>query len=97
MSTTKQETTIHQTPTVSEPQNAEAHSVQAFGDAVTQHEGLDQIKLEYEELPLNWPTSKKWTITILVAFISGTVTFASSVHASAVRMCIQKIINKSSK
>ena len=71
------------TPSLSQPQEVEADSIQRLGDQVTQY---DLIRLEQDELPLNWPASKKWTITILVAFISGTVTFASSVHASAVGM-----------
>lgn len=84
MSTSKQDENNAKLPALPESQDVEAHSVQRLGDEMIQHEGLDQIKLELDELPLNWPASKKWTITILVAFISGVVTFASSVHASAV-------------
>lgn len=47
------------------------------------------IKLDHDELPQNWPDSKKWVLTIVVASISGTVTYASSIHGSAVRMYIR--------
>jgi hypothetical protein len=86
MSTTKSDIDTSIPPTHLQAQEVEANHVQRRGAEVAGQEELDQIKLEYDELPLNWPASKKWTITILVAFISGTVTFASSVHASAVGM-----------
>lgn len=92
MSAIKQDASPLKSTALSEPQDVEALSVQQVGDNVTQRERLDQIKLDHDELPLNWPASKKWTITILVAFISGIVTFASSVHASAVGMYTQPIV-----
>jgi Na+/melibiose symporter-like transporter len=42
------------------------------------------IKLEPHENPLNWPATKKWSATIVIVLMTATITFSSSIHASAI-------------
>lgn len=45
---------------------------------------LPEIKLDHEEMPLNWPARKKWSSTIAVVFMTTTITFCSSIHSAAI-------------
>jgi MFS family permease len=42
------------------------------------------IKLDSHENPINWPASKKWSATIVIVLMTATITFSSSIHASAI-------------
>ncbi|KAI1858061.1 uncharacterized protein JN550_012883 [Neoarthrinium moseri] len=52
-------------------------------EAAVQAEPL-QITLDPEEIPTNWPARKKWSSTMVVVFMTATVTFCSSVHTAAI-------------
>jgi len=41
------------------------------------------------ENPMNWPVSKKWTVTISFAFMTFCITFASSVFSTATQVTAQ--------
>jgi len=43
-----------------------------------------QIKLDPEEMPVNWPARKKWSSTIVVVLMTATITFCSSIHTTAI-------------
>lgn len=45
---------------------------------------LPQIKLAHEENPVNWPARKKWSSTIVLVFMTATITFCSSIHTAAI-------------
>ncbi|PSN64095.1 MFS general substrate transporter [Corynespora cassiicola Philippines] len=44
-----------------------------------------QIKLQPQDLPLNWAPAKKWSATLTAVFMTATITLAASIHASAAR------------
>ncbi|KAH7126683.1 major facilitator superfamily domain-containing protein [Dendryphion nanum] len=44
-----------------------------------------EVKLSTSEIPFNWPAHKKWSSTIVVVFMTATITFCSSIHAAAVK------------
>lgn len=45
---------------------------------------IPQVKLDPSEMPYNWPARKKWSATLVVVFMTATITFASSIHASTI-------------
>ncbi|KAH8594516.1 putative MFS transporter [Bisporella sp. PMI_857] len=45
---------------------------------------LPQIKLDPEEMPVNWAPRKKWSSTIVVVLMTTTITFCSSIHTAAI-------------
>ena len=45
---------------------------------------LPQIKLDPDEMPVNWPARKKWSSTIVVVLMTTIITFCSSIHAAAI-------------
>lgn len=53
-----------------------------------QHQGVESessvVKLDHEEIPTNWPAGKKWSATVVVVLMTAIITFASSIHASAI-------------
>jgi hypothetical protein len=42
------------------------------------------FKLSQEENPLNWPARRKWSSTIVLVFMTATITFCSSIHTPAI-------------
>jgi len=42
------------------------------------------IKLEPHENPISWSATKKWSATIVIVLMTATITFSSSIHASAI-------------
>jgi hypothetical protein len=45
---------------------------------------LPHAKLDHDEIPMNWPARKRWSLTIVVVFMTATVTFCSSIHTAAI-------------
>jgi MFS family permease len=53
-------------------------------DPIDERECQLHIKLEPNEIPMNWPSPKKWSATIVVVLMTATISFGTSIHASAI-------------
>lgn len=79
----------HTTPT-SDPKGINLHSLirnpleENSGQQI--HLPIDSppMKLEPHENPVNWPATRKWSATIVIVLMTATITFSSSIHASAI-------------
>ncbi|KAF3024400.1 hypothetical protein E8E14_014446 [Neopestalotiopsis sp. 37M] len=40
--------------------------------------------LEDGDIPTNWPARKKWSATLIIVFMTATITFCSSIHTAAI-------------